>query len=172
MNYFDIIIGIVLIIALIKGLKNGLIIELSSLAALVLGVYGAIKFFASTQVWLSQYWHNDHIHIAAFFITFVLIAISVHMLARLLDKMIKAVALSLVNRLLGAAFSLLKYGFVLSVLLSVFASFDKTLNLIPEETRESSILYEPLSQLAPKIFPYLNFNETTFPSLDDVKVLV
>ena len=44
MNYLDIIIGILLILGLFKGLKNGLLIEVASLIALILGVYGAIHF--------------------------------------------------------------------------------------------------------------------------------
>lgn len=168
MNYFDIVVGILLIFALVKGFKNGFIIEFASLAALVLGVFGAIKFSAFTQDWLVRYWQNDYINIVAFFITFILIVIAVHMLAKLLDSLIKAVALGFVNRVLGAVFALLKYGFILSVLLSVLATFDRTWDLIPQKTRESSYLYQPLSDFAPKIFPYLNFNENPFVNDDEV----
>lgn len=168
MNYFDIIVGILLIFALVKGFKNGLIIEFASLAALVLGVFGAIKFSALTQEWLIRYWQNDYINIVAFFITFILIVIVVHLLAKLLDSLVKAVALGVINRVLGAAFALLKYGFILSVLLAVFASFDKTWDLIPQKTKESSFLYQPLSNFAPKIFPYLNFNENPFRNKEEV----
>ena len=31
--------------------------------------------------------------------------------------------------------------------------------IIPEDTKESSILYEPLSKFAPSVFPYLRFNK-------------
>jgi hypothetical protein len=30
---------------------------------------------------------------------------------------------------------------------------------IPEEHKENSLLYQPLSRLAPAIFPFLNFDE-------------
>ncbi|SMO62278.1 membrane protein required for colicin V production [Saccharicrinis carchari] len=159
MNYFDIVVGVLLIIALVKGFKNGLIIEFAALAALVLGVLGAIKFSAFTEVWLMQYWQSDYINIIAFFITFIAIVIGVHLLAKLVDTLVKAVALGLVNRVLGAVFSLFKYGFVLSVLLAVFTTFDKSFDLLPEKTRERSYLYQPLSEFAPFIFPYLNFDE-------------
>ena len=172
MNYFDIIIGILLIFALIKGFKNGLIIEFASLAALVLGVYGAIKFSALTEEWLLRYWQNDYIGIIAFFITFILIVIVVHLLARLLDTLVKAVALGLINRVLGSVFAVIKYGFILSVLLAVFASFHKTWDIIPQQTKDSSYLYQPLSNFAPKIFPYLNFNENPLQNKEDVIVVI
>ena len=39
MNYIDIILGVLLIIAAIRGFRKGFIIELASLAALVLGIW-------------------------------------------------------------------------------------------------------------------------------------
>jgi len=159
MNYFDIIVGIILILALVKGIRSGLIIELASLAALVLGVLGAVKFSGFTESWISQHWDSQYIGVASFIITFIVIVILVHLIAKAIDKLVKAVALGLLNRLAGGVFSLVKYAFIMSILLAVFASFDKTFRIIPEDTKESSILYEPLSKFAPSVFPYLRFNK-------------
>lgn len=159
MNYFDIIVGILLILALVKGFKNGLVIELATLAALVLGILGAIKFSDVTEQYLSQHINSEHIGLIAFFVTFILIVIGVHLIAKMVDKLVSAVALGTINRIFGAAFSLLKYAFIISILLAVFNSIDKNFNLIPEKQKESSKLYYPLSDLALKVFPYLHFDE-------------
>ncbi len=159
MNYFDIVVGVILIFALIKGVKNGLVIELASLVALVLGVFGAVKFCGFTEEWLVQYWNVEYIGIIAFIITFAGIVVLVHIVAKLVQKLVEAVALGFVNRIFGGIFSLLKYAFIISILMSIVNSFDKSMSLIPEETRESSHLYEPLSEFAPLIFPYLLFNQ-------------
>ena len=42
MNYLDIVLGVVLLIGLFRGLMNGLIVEIASIAALLLGIYGAM----------------------------------------------------------------------------------------------------------------------------------
>ncbi|TAJ15165.1 CvpA family protein [Marinilabiliaceae bacterium JC017] len=159
MNYFDIIIGIILLVALVKGFKNGFVIELASLAALILGLLGAIMFSDVTAGFLSEYLQSGYIGLIAFFVTFLLIVVGVHLVAKMVDKMIKALALGPVNRIFGALFSLLKYAFIVSVLLSVFNSFDRSFKVIPDEQKESSKLYEPLSLLAPTIFPYLHFHD-------------
>ena len=44
MNYLDIIIVVPLLYGLIKGFSNGLIKEVTTLTALLVGVYVAIKF--------------------------------------------------------------------------------------------------------------------------------
>ncbi len=159
MNYFDIVVGIILIVAFVKGYRNGLIIELASLAALVLGVLGAIKFSGLTEHWLSEYISGNFIGILSFIITFAIIVVGVHLLAKVIEKFVEAVALGFINRLSGAIFSITKYAFILSIVLAIFASFDRTFNILPEETRNSSYLYKPLSEFAPNIFPYLRFDK-------------
>jgi len=159
MNYFDIVTGILLILAIIKGFKNGLIIELASLVALVLGLFGAIEFSSITEAYLIEYIDSSHIGIVAFIITFVLIVVGVHLLAKVVDKLVSAIALGMVNRVLGAVFSLLKYAFIISVIMAILGSFEQTYSVIPKEQKESSKLYGPLNSIAPSVFPYLRFDE-------------
>lgn len=173
MNYFDIIVGALLAFALYKGFKNGLIIELASLAALVLGLLGAIKFSDITASYLSEHIDSEYIGLIAFIITFILIVIGVHLVAKVVDKLVSAIALGPVNRILGSAFSFLKYAFIISVLLAVFNGLEKNFKLIPEEQKAESHLYEPLSSIAPFVFPYLHFDtvkETFEDATDGIKV--
>ncbi|WP_430811745.1 MULTISPECIES: CvpA family protein [unclassified Carboxylicivirga] len=159
MNYFDIITGIILILAIIKGLKNGLIIELSSLAALVLGLFGAIRFSSVTESFLSEHIDSSYIGIIAFVCTFILIVVGIHLLAKAIDKLVSAIALGMINRVLGAIFSVLKYAFIISVVIAILDSFARSYSIIPESEKESSHLYEPLRNIAPSVFPYLQFDD-------------
>ena len=54
MNYLDIIIGIILILFAIVGLRNGIIREVFSLAAFIGGIYGAIKLSDMVGKWLGN----------------------------------------------------------------------------------------------------------------------
>lgn len=158
MNYFDIIVGIILAFALFKGFKNGLIIELASLVALVLGLLGAILFCDVTAAFLKEYINSSYIGLIAFVLTFILIVIGVHVVAKVVDKMVSAIALGPVNRILGSAFSLLKYAFIISVLLAVVNGLERTVKIIPDQQKESSYLYGPVESMAPFVFPYLQFD--------------
>ena len=62
MNYIDIILGLLLIFSAIGGFKNGLIAEIASLAALILGIWGAIHFSDNTTELLIKYFDlkSDH----------------------------------------------------------------------------------------------------------------
>ena len=157
MNYIDLIIAIPLVWGVFVGFKNGLIIEVASLAALLLGIFGAIHFSDLTANFLVTNLNitTQYINLIAFAVTFVGIVILVHLLAKMIDKLVKAVALGFVNRLLGMVFGLIKYAFIISIILVIINAINRNNTIISKEKIENSILYKPLSAFAPSIFPYL-----------------
>jgi membrane protein required for colicin V production len=157
MNYLDIILAIPLLWTLYKGFSKGFIIEVASLLAIILGVYGGIHF---------SYFVTDALHLTSsysplisFAITFILIVVVVYLLAKLLEKSVNLLALGFLNKLAGAFFALLKMAFILSVLLMFFNKLDAKVHIIPADAKQHSLLYYPVSALAPLIIPKLNFSE-------------
>jgi len=157
MNYLDIIFLIPLLFALYRGFKKGMIHMVASLAALVLGIFGAIKLRPMFAALLDSVFDisPDYMNVIAFSVAFVSIVMVVHLLAFLVEKLIKAVALNLVNRLLGMGIGLLVTAFVLSMILWPVNQINAEKQIIKPERIEGSILYKPLSAFAPKVFPYL-----------------
>ena len=130
---------------------------IASLAALLLGIFGAIKLRPVFAALLDALFNisPDHMNVIAFAVAFVTIVLAVHLVAFLVDKLIKAVALNLVNRLLGMAFGLLVTAFVISMILWPVNEVNKEKQIIKPKHIEGSLLYKPLSAFAPAIFPYL-----------------
>ena len=157
MNYIDIIILIILAISGVKGFVNGFVKEVASLAALVLGVWGAIRFSSFTAGKLYDYFDmsGKYVGIISFILTFAVIAIGIHFAGMLTDKLMKAVALGFVNRLLGVAFGLIKAVLILSVIFVVLNAIDARRPFLPQERIERSMLYKPISDLAPALFPII-----------------
>jgi membrane protein required for colicin V production len=161
LNYFDIIFAILLLWSAYRGITKGFLIMAASLVALVLGVWGAIRFSDLTATLLIENLdlQSKYTALIAFAITFIAIVIGVHLLARALDKLVKAVALGFANKLAGLVFAVLKTAFLISIVLVILNSIDRRAPFIPQEHKENSLLYSPLSKLAPAIFPYLNFED-------------
>lgn len=157
MNYIDLVLGILLIIAAIQGFRNGFIIELASLAALVLGIWGAIKFsdFTATFITKNTGYHSEHLSTIAFVITFILIVILVHLMGKMLDTIVKAVFLGFLNRLAGIIFGVLKTAVILSVFLLLFDSVDENVHILPSKQKAESKIYAPMKQLVPTLFPFI-----------------
>jgi len=157
MNWIDAVIVILLILAAVRGFINGLIKEVASLAALVLGVWGAIHFSRFTAAKLYDYFDltGRYVGIVAFIITFLIIVIIIHFIGLLVDKLMEAVALGFVNRLLGIVFGLFKSVLILSVVFVVLNAIDSRRHFLPREAIERSSLYKPISDIAPAIFPVI-----------------
>jgi membrane protein required for colicin V production len=157
MSLIDIILAALLLFGFIRGLFKGLFVEVASLVALVLGVYGAIHFsgFAAGFLESKVEWNEKTINIVAFAITFVIIVLAISLAGKALTKLADFAALGFLNKLLGGVFGALKIGLILSVLLIVFNKLNNTLPFMEKEDLEESVLYEPVKSLAPLIFPTL-----------------
>jgi len=155
MNIIDIVLGALLLFGLIRGAMKGLFVEIASLLALVLGVYGAIHFsgFAAEILESKLNWSEKTINIVAFAITFVIIVLAISLAGKALTKLADFATLGILNKLLGGIFGVLKIGLILSVLLIVFNKLNKTLSFMGQDDLEESVLYEPVKSLAPMIFP-------------------
>ncbi len=155
MSVLDIILAALLLFGLIRGLMKGLFVEVASLVALVAGVYGAIHFsdFAATFLQDKTNWNEKTINITAFAITFVIIVLVIALAGKALTKLADFASLGILNKLLGAVFGVLKIGLILSVILIVFDSMNRTIPFVSEDELEESLLYKPVKSLAPMLFP-------------------
>lgn len=155
MTVIDIVLGALLLFGLVRGFMKGLFVEIASLLALVLGVYGAIHFsnFAASFLDSRVDWDEKYINIVAFAITFVVIVLAIGLAGKALTKLADFAALGILNKLLGGVFGVLKIGLILSIVLIVFDKMNNTLPFVQEEDLEESILYKPVKSVAPIIFP-------------------
>ena len=134
---------------------------IASLLALVLGILGAIQLRPAFASLLDSLFSisPEYLNVIAFVVAFVLIVLAVHLVAFLVDKLVKAIALNFINRLLGMGFGVLVTAFVISMILWPINEINKEKELIKPERIEGSLLYKPLSAFAPAVFPYLKKTE-------------
>lgn len=149
MTVFDIVTGIILLLFLIKGLKNGFVIELASLVALVLGIILAVKFSDVTAGWLSGFVTSRFVSVLSYILIFVGVVILVHLFAQMIDKLMKAIALGWLNRLMGAFFGIIKAAFFISAVMLALQAFGYSDRAFSEKTRSESLLFKPLKEFAP-----------------------
>ncbi len=157
MNYIDIVLGILLVLAAISGFRKGLVAEVASLAALILGIWGAIEFSYITSDVLVENFNltSDHLGVISFIVTFVVIVILVHVVGNVVNKMVETVMLGFLNRLAGLVFGLLKAALILSIILVVFNKIDEDVHILSEKSKSNSRMYEPIRSFAPSIFPFI-----------------
>jgi membrane protein required for colicin V production len=157
MNWIDLVIVVILILSMFSGFINGLIREAASLAALILGIWGAIKFSGFTAAKLYDYFdmNGHYVGIIAFLVTFGIIVVIIHFVGVIADKLADAASLGFVNRLLGIVFGLFKTVLIMSVFFVILNAIDARRPFLPREKLERSIFYNPISDIAPSIFPII-----------------
>lgn len=154
MGFFDIVVGILLVWGLYKGLRNGLFVEIASLVALIVGIYGAIHLSYITGDYLMERldWSENYIKITAFLITFFAIVVLVQFAGKFLTKIADFAMLGLLNKVAGAIFGALKVAVILGALLIFFERLTATFNFVDEETKKNSVFYEPIKEIGAFVF--------------------
>lgn len=166
MNYLDYIFIIFTSLLFIRGLIKGFVVEIASLIALVGGVWGAYHFSGYAENILSEYvdWEDGTLRVASFVFTMILIVVAVHLIAKMVEKMMGAIALGWLNRLAGGVFGIVKaLIFVLAFIFCIeeVSAFEA---LIKKEDRKASILYPTLKDTMIMVTPHVKntineFNE-------------
>ena len=105
MNKIDILLLVILGFGLVRGFMRGLIIEMASLLAIVVGIYGAIHFSFFTARLLGELMPSSQqtIEVVAFGITLIVLMLAVMFFAKVLTKMLKAAELGFLNRFVDLA---------------------------------------------------------------------
>jgi membrane protein required for colicin V production len=157
LNYIDLIILLVFAWAAFRGFTKGLVVMVAAFIALIIGIWGAVKFSGIVAGWLVNTMNvsSPYMHLVSFTVTFLGIVIVINIAAFLLSRLLDAIALGFINRLLGVFFGILKMALLLSVLFLIINAINARYEFLPEEEVENSRLYNPVAKLAPGIFPFL-----------------
>jgi membrane protein required for colicin V production len=143
------------------GFKRGFIIEVCTLMALVLGVYGASLFGESIGGWLTEAINTDErmARLLAFALVFTAIVVVVFLFGKMLEGAVKMVAMGPLNKTMGIVIGGLKHAIILSALIFLVNGFAGRDRWLPHTWAQNSYLYPPLVELAPALYPKLRENK-------------
>ncbi|MEO6405300.1 MAG: CvpA family protein [Ferruginibacter sp.] len=145
----DAVFFLLLVLAVFKGFRKGLIVALFSFLAFIAGLAAALKLSTivagklSSQTGSSARW----LPVLSFILVFIVVALLVSLAGRLIQKTFETAMLGWANRIAGAVFYLLLY----SIFYSIFLFYAVQLRLISDNTIKASLTYIYLQPLAPFI---------------------
>ena len=124
MNFFDIIVIVILGYCLIRGVFRGLIKELSSIIGVLGGFYAAFTYYMLLAKPLSKWITNTgYLNILSFLIIFCGVFIIISILGVIINYLLKIAFLSWLDRILGSVFGAMKGILIVSVLLIALTAF-------------------------------------------------
>lgn len=151
MNLLDLGILATLILFAIFGFRNGIVREVLTIIGLVVAIYVAFRYMEDAAIWLSELTSQTlsaEVTLVTGLILFTLTFILFLLLAFLIRRFLEAIHLNIINRILGFIFGGVKAGIAVSALLLLLGMF----GVPDEETRQESILYPRILEVAPAAY--------------------
>ncbi len=145
----DVIFAILVLMAIFRGYRNGLILGLFSLLAVVVGLAAAMKLsvltagYLDSAIRISEKW----LPVISFVVTFIAVLLLVRLGARALEKTAQLVTLGWLNKLGGILLFTLLYTMVYSVILF----YAGQLNILQPATIEDSAAWPVVQPLGPRV---------------------
>ena len=96
------------------------------------------------------------IQTGSYLIVFIIIVYALSVLAKALTKIISKASLGLFNKFLGAFFGVLKWAILMSVGLFFIGKLNTWVTIIDTKMIESSLLYQPITELGEYLFSWGN----------------
>ena len=155
METLDWIITAVIALGAAVGFAKGFIRQLASIGGLIAGLLLARALFRSVGERLAAETGASvtFSQILAFIIIWLIVPISLSLLAEMLTRAADAVQMGCANRWLGAVLGSVKYAVLLSMAVCFIEFIDTENDLIPSTKKRESALYYPVKSLSGILIP-------------------
>ena len=159
----DIIYAIIIVIALFKGYRKGLIIAIFSIVAFIVGLAAALKLSATVAAYLqnSVSISGKWLPFLSFAMVFGLVAVLVGMGGKLIEKTFEMGLLGWANRIGGILLFVILY----TIIFSIFLFYAEKIHLFEEATIQSSKVFPFIKPWGPKV---INAFGTILPIFKDM----
>lgn len=159
MNWFDFLILIIILVTLLRGAISGLVMQLASLAGVVLGAIfaGQLSDYLAPRI-IEFVGGSPHIiGVLSYIVAFLLIFLGMFLIGKAIQSALEALKMNALNRMAGAVFCSLKWMILSSIILNLIVELDQKQYVIKDEVREHSISYPLVLETARIVAPYLRF---------------
>lgn len=163
MNALDLFIAAIVIAGAVHGFVTGAIKQVAGFASLLLSFVLGVLFMNSVGATVA-----DVVGVtpalapfAGFVVVFLTIQLIVVIVVKMVERIVGALKLTAMNRLLGSGIGVLKGALALSVALMAFGY----IGIPAEQTKNQSFLYEPVSEVLPKVWTVIG----GWSAVDDLK---
>ncbi len=145
--FIDLLFAVILVVAVLKGLRNGFIIAIFSLLAFIIGLAAAMKLSTYAAHYLA-----DSTNISArwlpfvsFLLVFLLVVLLVRLAAKFIEKSVEFAMLGWLNRLLGVVL----YSMLYTTIFSIVLFYAVQMNIIRQDAILASRTYHFIEPWGP-----------------------
>lgn len=123
-NWLDILLGVILVLSVLSGLKDGLARAGIGFAAAIAAIVAAMWFYPNAAFFVRKVIHSAAAaNVIGFLLVFAVVIAVGGLVALIVEKIFKIVRLSWLNRLLGGAFGAVRGVLVCGAVVLLFMAF-------------------------------------------------
>ncbi len=162
MNVIDIIVYATLAFAIYNGWKRGVILQVCSLAGILIGIYLALEY--STLVCGYLKLTGESAYAIGFIVVLLATMVVVTLVGYTIRRLFHLVGFGVLDIGLGIAVSIVKYAIILSVLFSAFDKVNSNFNMVDQSVINDSKLYRPITKISGFAFDLFEDLEKQIPN--------
>jgi membrane protein required for colicin V production len=150
----DLFLLVFFLIGAYSGYKEGFLMEMFSILAIVLGIFGGFKLMGWAMIYLQEHFHADKavLPYIAFTLVFILIVVIVTLIGRAFKHSIDKSFLGSMDKAMGACLGMFKTAFMFSIIIWIAESLKLS---PPNEWTQGSWLYPLTARIAPGVSTWL-----------------
>jgi membrane protein required for colicin V production len=107
-------------------------------------------------------WESEYLPVISFTLIFLGIGAMVYFAGKTIEKMVKVVSLTPINKLFGVVFGSLKALYMISVVIVLLESYDEKGKFFPQDKKDASLLYNPVKKVS----------EITVPGIEESTIFL
>jgi membrane protein required for colicin V production len=155
LNWIDIAIAVCMLVGFIHGLLKGVIQEVFAVLALVIGLVGAQRVSTGAEAVTDRLSHPTAAKVLVFFLTFIVIALVIGFIGRLLSGLAKAANLKAIDRIIGGVVGACLVGLIIGAILKIGEEFGMDTGFLEN------------SALAPHLMAAVSYLGSFFPRIKE-----
>jgi membrane protein required for colicin V production len=151
-NLVDAVIGALMFLGLVHGIFKGAIQEISIVLAVVIGVVIAGRAASGAEAVTSQLSHPAAGKVFVFVLTFLVVAIIIGLLGKMVSGLAKAANLRIIDRMIGGIVGACLIGIAIGIILTIAKRFGADAEMIEESVlaRQLLVAVKALAEFLPK----------------------
>ncbi|MDR2774232.1 MAG: CvpA family protein [Tannerella sp.] len=155
MNWLDIVILFIAGAGLLKGLYDGVIKQVASLVAMIIGIY----LCNGSAEWVRGYlakleWIPPHMAVmTSYILGFILVVGIIVLVGIVVHRIVSVTPLSIFNHIAGGLLGLLMMILCISLMLNVIEMFDRNSVILSHGLKVESHFYFFIKDIIPTFFP-------------------
>jgi membrane protein required for colicin V production len=144
----DLVFAVIIMLAIIKGYRRGLIVGIFSLIAIIIGLAAAIKLSAIVAEYIGKTVKisNQWLPFISFAIVFFIVVLLVRLGANAIQKAAETIMLGWANKIGG----IILYIAIYTTIFSVILFYAEQIKIIQPATKEKSVTYSYIQPWGPK----------------------